>query len=625
MPTWIATLRVNPARFAATRKTHQALAPFHGRPQSHAFAAVQSLHPQCRAHVSALETTCLGSGKHHLHTALQNFRMQRAHYHYEATAKTHRAFIALGSNIGNRVAMIEQACKEMESTGKIHITRTSSLWESKAMYVLDQDSFVNGACEIATPLSPIQLLNELQKIEQKMGRVKLIDKGPRNVDLDILLYDNVTYLDERLEIPHKHMLEREFVLRPLCELITEEKQQDFPFKLSLQSYLKTLPPPGEPLVRLTPLAPDLSPISSAQISLNTRIMAILNTTPDSFSDGGQFYNRGNALLEKTMRERIEAGATIIDIGGQSTRPGAIQVSVEEELARVLPAVKLMRSIPEATDITVSIDTYFGVVAEEAIKAGAHLINDVSAGTMDDTMLPTMAKLGCTVCLMHMRGTPGTMNNTEMMSYPDGIVETVGRELLGRVRAAEMAGVRRWRIILDPGIGFAKTHNHNLELLRRQDELMRYPGLEGMPWLVGTSRKAFIGQITGVKDAYKRTWGTAVAISAAIQGGVDIVRVHDVDQMAQVVKMADALWPKRRFVSLPVEIQDIILNYSSADTVLAAKLGCMLGLESPFLWNDGPLKVTLEERYVIRPSGSSAESQVWFGEHTSGIFYLARAG
>lgn len=270
-------------------------------------------------------------------------------------------------------------------------------------------------------------------------------------------------------------------------------------------------------------------------------MSILNVTPDSFSDGGQNYDIDEVTLANTIRAHIAAGATIIDVGGQSTRPGAVQVSAEEELARILPAVQLIRSLPEADNVAISVDTYRGRVAEEAINAGANMINDVSAGAMDDSMLSTMAKLGCTVCLMHMRGTPETMTCPEMTSYPDGLVETVGRELLERVYAAERAGVRRWRIILDPGIGFAKTQAQNLELLRRQDELMRYPGLEGMPWLVGTSRKKFIGNITGVKEAKDRAWGTAVAISAAIQGGAHIVRVHDVKEMAQSAKMADALW------------------------------------------------------------------------------------
>lgn len=273
-------------------------------------------------------------------------------------------------------------------------------------------------------------------------------------------------------------------------------------------------------------------------------MSILNVTPDSFSDGGVNYNLDENTLAQTIRSKIAAGATIIDVGGQSTRPGAKQVSEEEELARVLPAVKLIRSIPEAQDIAISVDTYRAHVAEKAIQAGAHMINDVSAGTMDSAMLSTMAHLGCTVCLMHMRGTPETMNSPEMTNYPDGVVETVGRELLERVHTAQEAGVRRWRIVLDPGIGFAKTLDQNLELLRYQAQLAQYPGLEGMPWLVGTSRKAFIGRITGVKEANERVWGTAVAVSAAIQGGADILRVHDVKEMMQVARMADALWRKR---------------------------------------------------------------------------------
>jgi 2-amino-4-hydroxy-6-hydroxymethyldihydropteridine diphosphokinase/dihydropteroate synthase len=317
--------------------------------------------------------------------------------------------------------------------------------------------------------------------------------------------------------------------------------ETFPLRRQIKHHFARLPKSEVPLVPLTPLAPDLSPVSSARLANNAKIMSILNVTPDSFSDGGQNYNIDEAALANTIREHIAAGATIIDVGGQSTRPGAVQVSAEEELARVLPAVKLIRSMPEAENVAISVDTYRGSVAEEAINAGANMINDVSAGTMDDTMLSTMGKLGCTVCLMHMRGTPETMTSPEMTSYPDGIVETVGRELLERVYAAEKAGVRRWRIVLDPGIGFAKTREHNVELLRRQDELMKYPGLEGLPWLVGTSRKKFIGDITGVEEAKDRVWGTAIAVSAAIKGGAQIVRVHDVKEMAQAAKMADALW------------------------------------------------------------------------------------
>lgn len=268
-------------------------------------------------------------------------------------------------------------------------------------------------------------------------------------------------------------------------------------------------------------------------------MSIINLTPDSFSDGGKNFNLDERRLREVVESHISAGATILDLGGQSTRPGAKQVSSAEELARVLPAIEMIRSLPQARNVAISIDTYRADVAEETIKAGAHIINDVSAGLMDDAMLSTVAKLGCTVCLMHMRGTPENMNT--LANYPDGVVETVGRELLERLKAAEAAGIRRWRIILDPGIGFAKNQEHNLELLRRLSDLRSYPGLQGFPWLVGTSRKAFVGRITGVKEAKDRTWGTAAAVTAAIQGGADIVRVHDVEEMGQVAKMADAVW------------------------------------------------------------------------------------
>jgi 2-amino-4-hydroxy-6-hydroxymethyldihydropteridine diphosphokinase/dihydropteroate synthase len=267
-------------------------------------------------------------------------------------------------------------------------------------------------------------------------------------------------------------------------------------------------------------------------------MSILNVTPDSFSDGGKNYDIDKDTLRKTVLEHVDHGASIVDIGGQSTRPGAEQVDSAEELKRVLPAVTLIRSLG-LKNVAISVDTYRADVAKAATEAGAHIINDVSAGLMDKNMLSTAAKLGCTICLMHMRGTPETMKH--MTDYPGGVIETVGRELLERVHAAEDAGIRRWRIILDPGIGFAKTQDQNLELLRRFDELRRYPGLENFPWLVGTSRKAFIGHITGVELAKERVWGTAASVAAAVQGGADVVRVHDVKQMSQVAKMADAIW------------------------------------------------------------------------------------
>jgi len=273
-------------------------------------------------------------------------------------------------------------------------------------------------------------------------------------------------------------------------------------------------------------------------------MAILNMTPDSFSDGGLHTPSDPTSLAETVRSFLAAGATMIDVGGQSSAPGTPEVSAEEELSRVLPAIELIRGVPGGEQVLVSVDTYRASVAEAAVLAGADMVNDVSAGAMDADMLRTVARLGTTVCLMHMRGTPATMNR--LADYPggnggDGLLSAIAEELLGRVAAAEAAGIRRWRIVLDPGLGFAKVGPQNIDVLRHLGELRAWPGLRGLPWLVGSSRKSFIGHITGVRTPAERIWGTAATVTAAVQGGADIVRVHDVREMAQVVTMADAIW------------------------------------------------------------------------------------
>lgn len=308
-----------------------------------------------------------------------------------------------------------------------------------------------------------------------------------------------------------------------------------PWKLT-QDYLNELPPSDEPIYPLTPLSSSLSPLTSLNERRKTHVMAILNITPDSFSDGG--ITTPDNLVERVL-DLAQSGATMIDIGGQSSAPGTPEATVDEELGRVLPVIRLIRKLPETAHMTLSVDTYRAAVAEAAVDAGADIVNDISAGQLDADMLPTMARLGRTVCLMHMRGTPLTMNS--LTSYPDGLIPTIAAELLERVAEAEAAGIRRWRIILDPGIGFAKTADQNLEILRNFDTLRRWPGLEGLPWLLGPSRKGFIGKITGVKEPSERAWGTAATVAAAVQGGADIVRVHDAAEMNQVTTMADAIW------------------------------------------------------------------------------------
>ncbi|GAO18302.1 hypothetical protein UVI_02033090 [Ustilaginoidea virens] len=389
--------------------------------------------------------------------------------------------------------------------------------------------------QVETDLEPLALLDQLQSIENDMGRRKLVDKGPRNIDLDILLYGDETVHHDRLTVPHVGICEREFVLRPLSELV--------PFKLlpppkprkRIQDYLNELPV-SEPLSSVTPIRGPSQMLTPLAHGRKTRVMTILNLTPDSFSDGGK-HSLGQ--LRDTVLHHIRSGASIIDVGGQSTAPGRPEVSAEEEASRVIPAIQLIRSLPEARHVAISVDTYRSSVAERAVASGADMVNDVSAGLLDPDMLPTAARLGTTICLMHMRGTPRNM--MEFVNYDDGLIPGIASELSRRVAAAEAAGIRRWRIVLDPGVGFSKTGRQNAEVLRRLDELRTWPGLMNLPWLVGSSRKSFIGGVTGEKEPSERKWGTAATVAAAVRGGADVVRVHDTAEMGKVTAMADAIW------------------------------------------------------------------------------------
>jgi len=261
----------------------------------------------------------------------------------------------------------------------------------------------------------------------------------------------------------------------------------------------------------------------------TYLMGVLNITPDSFSDGGDFNNLDAAL--KQAQEMAAEGADLIDIGGQSTRPGAKEISLAEELERVIPVVEQLH---RQLSIPISVDTTRAAVAEAAVAAGASIINDISAGIFDPQMLSVVAKLGIPIVLMHVRGTPQTMQ--KLTNYQDLIGE-IYQFLASRVQAAIAAGINRHQIAIDPGIGFAKTGEQNLEILRR---LPIFRSLE-CPILVGPSRKSFIGKILDRSEPKERVWGTAAACSAAIAGSADILRVHDIPEMRDVCQVADAIF------------------------------------------------------------------------------------
>ena len=461
----------------------------------------------------------------------------------KSSPTTHVAAIAFGSNVGDRVSHIESALRLMREKG-LRVGQVSRLYETKPMYYEDQDLFLNGACQISTSLDPEPLLDVLQEVEIELGRERLIDKGPRTMDLDIVAYDEVQLATDRLNLPHKLLHEREFVLRPLCDVLPQMKVASSWDRQALAStasqIYKALENRDPSLSPVTVLAPSLPLLRAEAPKGQTQIMAILNVTPDSFSDGGKHSSTDIDHIRETARRFIAGGASIIDIGGQSTRPGAELISPSEELRRILPVIEAVRSLPEAKRVAISIDTFYAEVAANAVAAGADIINDVSAGNLDPEMLRTVARLGKTIVLMHMRGDPHTM--TMMTSYPNGVIEGVATELGERLQAAQAAGIPSWRIILDPGIGFAKNMSQNLDLLRNMSTLRtEYPIIRSLPWLVGTSRKGFIGKITDAPHASDRLMGTAAAVTASIAGGADIVRVHDVAEMAQVVKMANAIY------------------------------------------------------------------------------------
>lgn len=491
----------------------------------------------------------------------------------------HVAAIALGSNIGDRIGNIEKAVDMLAKADDCKLVDTSFLYETEPMYVMDQAKFINGACRIATRLTPPDLLTLCQMIEKAIGRDKtgVPIKGPRCIDLDILFYDRLELDTPNLCIPHPGITEREFVLKPLIDILPDYRHpgnsrtvaQLHSILVNSESYVK------EDMSRV--LSVDSSTNSSASIwkwGSRTFIMGIINTTPDSFSDGVDNVDANTAI--QTAKRMVEEGVDILDVGGMSTAPNTVEISEEEEIARVVPVIKAIRKA--GLSVPISIDTFRASVAKQALSAGANMINDVSAGARDSNMFSVARQHHCPIVLMHIRGDSKTMNN--LTHYTDGdIVGIVRRELEARLELALREGIHRWNIILDPGIGFAKDLQGNLQLLSglaslqlsssgmstvhrsrsrssspapftagneiegdtpSLDSLTPNYNLRSFPLLLGASRKKFLGTITGKTNAKDRMASTAAACTAGILAGVDLLRVHDVKEMVDVAKTADAI-------------------------------------------------------------------------------------
>lgn len=529
---------------------------------------------------------------------LNGFNLPTSVEEAKVERKEHVSYIAFGSNMGNQLQNITTALDLLEKYD-IKVLSTSSLYISKPMYFKDQADFYNGAIKVSfTDKSPHELLDILKKIEyEHISRVKEFENGPRLIDLDVLLYDNISINTQDLTVPHKSMLERTFVLQPLCELLgpdTIHPVSAEPLHHHLKQLLLSKPiellQESADLLQVVPL-PRLPDSSNAlkfdQLGGNhsTLIMGIMNTTPDSFSDGGKNYMLKSDDIVRRAEQLVEAGADIIDIGGVSTRPGAVAPSTSEELERVVPVVKAIRSSsnPKVASAVLSIDTYRAEVAEEALQAGADIINDISMGLYDTGMFDVIAKYGCPYVMNHTRGLPETMSsrtryssntNEDLIEYivdpvegqkeaflanpeVNNLINGISRELGGQILEAFSHGVRKWQIIIDPGIGFAKNVSQNLAIIKHASDFKTYAlmanhggtdhvshqylSFNGFPTLLGPSRKRFLGTISGESVESERLLSTATSVTACIEQKTDIIRVHDVERMKTVAVTADALY------------------------------------------------------------------------------------
>ena len=260
----------------------------------------------------------------------------------------------------------------------------------------------------------------------------------------------------------------------------------------------------------------------------TLVMGILNVTPDSFSDGGLFYNTNEAVSHAL--QLIENGIDIIDIGGESTRPGAEKISEEEEIQRIIPVVKQIREL--SSEIIISIDTTKSMVAQKAIQSGANIINDISGFSFDNKMIDVVRESKVPVIIMHMQGDPSNMQNKPV--YDDLIID-ISSFFKSKIKLATDAGIKKKQIILDPGIGFGKTVGDNFQLINQLNEFCKL----GFPVMIGPSRKSFIGTTLNL-PVDDRLEGTAAAVAVGVMNGARIVRVHDVKEIKRVVTIVEKI-------------------------------------------------------------------------------------
>jgi dihydropteroate synthase/2-amino-4-hydroxy-6-hydroxymethyldihydropteridine diphosphokinase len=441
--------------------------------------------------------------------------------------------LALGSNLGGRLRNLQDA---VDSLGEIMaVEKISAVYETMPWGIVDQPTFLNACLEGQTLLQPQQFLESIKKIEQKIGRRPGPRYGPRIIDIDILFFDDAIVNDDSLIIPHLLLEERAFVLAPLSDIAS-----DFVHPKSGRRVEEMLASVGTDAVnRLDRNEYRLNRPIKFVWGVKTYVMGIINATPDSFSGDG-LYDKAKWIDQavKLAKTFVREGADILDIGGESTRPGSKPVPAQEELVRTIPAIKAIRG---EVDVPISIDTYRASVAREGLHAGANWVNDVWGLRMDAEMAGLIGEMGCPVVIMHNRSKPKNVEQEAQLggryvgiSYSN-LMEDILMELQSSIDIALNAGIGEDQIIIDPGIGFGKTVPQNLQIVDKLDFFRTL----GYPILVGPSRKSFIGYSLGVPPN-DRMEGTAAAISIAIDRGADVVRVHDVKAMARVARMTDKI-------------------------------------------------------------------------------------
>lgn len=451
---------------------------------------------------------------------------------------TNQVFLALGSNLGQRHKNLQQAVVALGAF--LSIQAVSPVYETAPWGKTDQPDFLNLCLQATTTLDPQSLLNKCKTAETNLGRKPTERWGPRLIDIDIIFFDNLVFSDEGLAIPHPRLAERAFVLAPLadiapnfCHPVTAQTVSQLLLQVDGSSVQKLEGP--NTAVRLPKLF---------DWGQRTYVMGILNATPDSFSGDGLAIGEEAVSAAITQAKAFEAaGVDIIDIGGESTRPGSQPITAEEELNRTLSIVEAVRQV---VPLPISIDTYRAAVARAALEAGADWINDVWGLRMDPAMPELVATSGCPVIIMHNRSKPKSVAQEERLGgryigieYQD-LLGDIHIELQQSIDLALAAGVQKRQIIIDPGIGFGKTVSQNLQLLNEIDQLQEM----GYPIMVGASRKSFIGYTLDLPP-FERMEGTAATVAIAIDRGADIVRVHDVKEMVRVAKMTDAITRKAR--------------------------------------------------------------------------------